>query len=161
MQQERRLTIEFMVMVMVMMVTELERAMRTASLWQFRSNLPKNKNVPMVEVKRNWYFYQLKRVDRIRQLPPYSKEREMFQRPVVGWEGDDTATSWTEREDHLMRKFGWDVQSEAWKPIYIFFTKTNKFRPLNLFESRIKEQLGLWVFFLLKALVVKKTCSYS
>ena len=45
--------LEMMVMVMVMMVTELERAMRTASLWQFRSNLPKNKNVPMVEVKRN------------------------------------------------------------------------------------------------------------
>ena len=31
--------------------------------------------------------------------------------------------------------------------------------PLNLFESRIKEQLGLWVFLLLKAIFVKKTCS--
>ena len=47
--------LDMMVMVMMMevMVTELERAMRTASLWQFRSNLPKNKHVPMVEVKRN------------------------------------------------------------------------------------------------------------
>ena len=101
-------------------VTELERAMRIASLWQFRSNL---QNIKICCWKKHCKSANLLSHNNIK-LSFWSLFVVFFVlltfylfiflsccmarvkgRPVIGGEGDYTATSWPKGEDHLITSF--------------------------------------------------------
>ena len=104
-------------------VTELERAMRIASLWQLRSNLQNSK---ICCWKKHCKSANLLSHNNIK-LSFWSLFFSLFcsfdflsfylfvflsccmarvkGRPVIGGEGDYTATSWPKGEDHLITSF--------------------------------------------------------